>query len=54
MVFFSVLATILALYGLVIGSLKVVRSSSLRGNPSAIRVTPQYYLENMTDRRRQD
>jgi len=47
MVFLSVLATILALYVLV-GSLKLLRSRSLRGNPSAIRVTPQYYLENMT------
>lgn len=46
--FLSVLTTILALYALVVGSLKVLRSSSLRGDPSAIRVTPQYYLEDMT------
>ena len=45
--FLSVLATILALYGMV-GSLRFLRSRSLRGNPSAIRVTRQYYLENMT------
>ena len=48
MVFLSVLATILAGYGLVVGSLRFLRSSSLRGDASAIRVTPQYYLENMT------
>src|SRR4051812_20081529 len=48
MVFFSVLATILALYAVVVGSLKLLRSSGLRGNASAIRVTPRYYLEDMT------
>jgi len=48
MVFLSVLATILVLYAMVVGSRWFLRSSGLRGNPSAIRVTPQYYLENMT------
>jgi len=52
-VFLSVLATIVALYALV-GSLKVLASRGFRGPASAIRVTPQYYLENMTDRRGQD
>jgi hypothetical protein len=51
-VFLAVLATILALYVLVIGVLKFLRLRSLRRNKSAIRVTPQYLLENMTDRRR--
>ena len=50
-VFSSVLATILALYALVVGPLKLLRARNLA---SAIRVTPQHYLENMTDRRRQD
>jgi hypothetical protein len=48
MVFLLVLATILTLYAMVVGSLRFLRSSSLRGNASAIRVTPQYYLEDMT------
>ena len=50
-VFSSVLATILALYALVVGPLKLLRSRNL---VSEVRVTPQRYLENMTDRRRQD
>jgi hypothetical protein len=54
MVFSAVLATILALYALVVGSLRLLRSRSLWRNASAVRVTPQLYLENMTDRRRQD
>jgi hypothetical protein len=54
MVFLLVLAIILAVYALVVGSLKFLRSGSLRGDASAIRVTPQYYLENMTDRREQE
>lgn len=53
MVFLSVLATILALHGLVVGSLEFLRSRSLRGNAFAIRVPPRCYLENMTDRRGQ-
>jgi hypothetical protein len=47
-VFLSVLTTVLALYALVAGSLKLLRPSTLRKSPSAIPVTPRQYLENMT------
>lgn len=47
MVFLSVLATIVALYALIVGSFRFLRSPGFRGNASAIRVTPQRYLQHM-------